>query len=174
MDFDALILLVNALIPLAAVIVGGLVVHYSTTHLEQKQRKRNAKALAGMLAAEIESTLRHIERRQYEKHYRFYLKRFEKGLFDERPGIRGLDDKLPDIAAATIDKLGLLDPALSCDVLSWYNNLRGIKIDLLELSTKTKDVLNEECAPLLKEVTNIWLIDIKGKAPSLIKRLKQV
>lgn len=59
----------------------------------------------------------------------------EKGLFDEMPGIRGLDDKLPDIAAANINKLGLLDPALSCDVLSLYTNLRGIKIDLIELSS---------------------------------------
>ena len=43
------------------------------------------------------------------------------------PGIRGMDDKLPDIAATSVDRLGLLDPELSRDVVFWYGSLRGIK-----------------------------------------------
>ena len=45
----------------------------------------DAKALAGMLAAEMDTTIRHAERRHYEEHYRQFLERFEAGNFCERP-----------------------------------------------------------------------------------------
>lgn len=163
---------VSTWMPLAAVLLGAFVVHFSTTRLEQKRRMHDAKALAGMLAAEIDTTIRHAERRGYEAHYRHFLKRFEAGNFSEMPSIRGMDDKLPDIAAASVDRLGLLDPELSRDVVSWYGSLRGIKIDLLELGTGK--VPHEECAPLLREALEIWVTDLNGKAPSLVERLRGV
>ena len=126
---------VRALIPLAGVLLGALVVHFSTTRLEQRRRKLDGKALAGVLAAEIDTIIQHAERRGYEEHYRYFLERFEEGNFDDMPRIRGLDDKLPDIAAASVDRLGLLNRELSRDVVSWYGSLRGIKIDLLELGS---------------------------------------
>ena len=162
----------RALIPLAGVLLGALVVHFSTTRLEWKRRKLDARALAGMLAAEMDTTIRHSDRRGYEEHYRHFLERFEAGDFAEMPSIRGMDDKLPDIAAASIDRLGLLDPELSRDVVSWYGSLRGIKIDLLELGSGK--VPHDECAPLLREVLEIWMTDVKGRAPSLVERLGRV
>ena len=62
-----------------------------------------------MLAAEMDTMIRHAERRGYEEHYRHFLERFEVVDFAEMPGIRGMGDKLPDIAAASVDRLGLLD-----------------------------------------------------------------
>lgn len=163
---------VRALIPLAGVLLGALVVHFSTTRLEQRRRMLDAKALAGMLAAEIDTTIRHAERRGYEEHYRHFVKRFEAGSFCEMPSIRGMDDKLPDIAAASVDRLGLLDPELCRDVVSWYGSLRGIKIDLLELGSGK--VPHDECAPLLREVLDIWVTDVNGRAPSLVERLRRL
>lgn len=163
---------VRALMPLAGVLLGALVVHFSTTRLEQRRRMLDAKALAGMLAAEIDTTIRHAERRGYEEHYRHFVKRFEAGSFCEMPSIRGMDDKLPDIAAASVDRLGLLDPELCRDVVSWYGSLRGIKIDLLELGSGK--VPHDECAPLLREVLDIWVTDVNGRAPSLVERLRRL
>ena len=162
----------RALIPLVGVLLGALVVHFGTTRLEWKRRKLDARALAGMLAAEMDTMIRHAERRGYEEHYRYFLERFEAGDFAEMPGIRGMDDKLPDIAAASVDRLGLLDPQLSRDVVFWYGSLRGIKIDLLELACGK--VPHDECAPLLREVLDIWVTDVNGRAPSLIERLGRV
>ena len=162
----------RALIPLAAVLLGALVVHFSTTWLEWKRRKLDARALARMLAAEMDTMMRHAERRGYEEHYRHFLERFEAGDFAEIPGIRGMDDKLPEIAAASIERLGLLDPELGRDVVSWYGSVRGIKIDLLELGSGK--VPHDECAPLLREVLDIWVTDVKGRAPSLVERLGRV
>ena len=133
--------------------------------LEQRRRKLDTKALAGMLAAEIDTMIRHAERRGYEEHYRHFLERFEAGNFSEMPSIGGMDDKLPDIAAASVDRLGLLDPELCRNVGSWYGSLRGIKIDLLDLGAGR--VRHEECAPLLREVLNIWLKDVSARAPLL-------
>ena len=164
--------ILRALIPLAGVLLGALVVHFSTTRLEWKRRKLDARALAGMLAAEMDTMIRHAERRGYEEHYRHFLERFEAGDFAEMPGIRGMDDKLPDIAAASVDRLGLLDPELSGDVVFWYGSLRGIKIDLLELASGK--VPHDECAPLLREVLDIWVTDVNGRASSLIERLGRV
>lgn len=163
---------VRTLIPLAGVLLGALVVHYSTTRLEWRRRYLDSKALAGILAAEIETIIRHAERRGYEEHYFHFLERFESDNFGEIPSIRGMDDKLPDIAAASVDRLGLLDPELSRDVVSWYGSLRGIKIDLLELGAGI--VPDDECAPLLREVLDIWVNDVKARAPSLIERLRDV
>ena len=162
----------RTLIPLAGVLLGALVVHFSTTRLESKRRKLDARALAGMLAAEMDTMIGHAERRGYEEHYRHFLERFQSGDFAEMPSIRGMDDKLPDIAAASIERLGLLDPELSRDVVSWYGSLRGIKIDLLELGSGK--VPHDECAPLLREVLDIWVTDVKGGAPSLVERLGRV
>ena len=162
----------RALIPLAGVLLGALVVHLSTTRLEQRRRELDAKALAGMLAAEIDTTVRHAERRGYEEHYRHFLERFEAGNYSEMPSIRGMDDKLPDIAAASIDRLGLLDAELSRDIVSWYGSLRGIKIDLLELGSGK--VPHDECAPLLRDVLDIWVTDVCGSASSLVERLRRV
>ena len=163
---------VRTLIPLAGVLLGALVVHFSTVRLERRRRKLDARALAGMLAAEIETTIRHAERRGYEAHYRDFLQRFDAGNFGEMPSIRGMNDKLPDIAAASVDRLGLLDPELSRDVVSWYGSLRGIKFDLLELGAGM--VPRDECAPLLREVLDIWVKDVKARGPSLIERLRSV
>ena len=163
---------VRALTPLAGVLLGALVVHFSTTRLEQRRRELDARALAGMLAAEIDTTVRHAERRAYEEHYRRFLERFEAGIYDEMASIRGMDDKLPDIAAASVDRLGLLDPELSRDIVSWYGGLRGIKIDLLELGSGK--VPHDECAPLLRDVLDIWVTDVHGSASSLIERLRRV
>ncbi len=88
------------------------------------------------------------------------------------PGIRGMDDKLPDIAAVSIDRLGLLDPELSRDVVAWYGSLHGIKIDLLELSSGK--VPQGECASLLRDVLEIWETDLKGAAPTLVEKLRGV
>ena len=162
----------RALIPMAGVLLGALVVHLSTTRLEQRRRELDTKALAGVLAAEIDTTVRHAERRRYEAHYRHFLERFEAGNYSEMPSIRGLDDKLPDIAAASVDRLGLLDPELSRDVVSWYVSLRGIKIDLLELGSG--NVPHDECAPYLSEVLDIWVTDVRGSASSLVERLRRV
>ena len=164
--------IIKALMPLAGVLVGALVVHLSTDRLDRKRRLVDARALAGMLAAEIDTTIRHAERRNYEGHYLYFLKRFESGDFQEMPSIRGMDDKLPDIAAASIGKLGLLDPELSRDVVSWYGSLRGIKVDLLELGSKK--VPQDECAPLLRDVLDIWATDLKGTAPALVEKLRRV
>ena len=163
---------VRTLIPLAGVLLGALVVHFSTTRLEQRRRKLDAKALAGMLAAEIDTTIQHAERRGYEEHYRHFLERFEAGSFGDMPKVRGMDDKLPDIAAASVDRLGLLDPELSRDVVSWYGSLRGIKIDLVELGSG--NVPRDECAPLLRDVLDIWVTDLKGRGPALVERLRRV
>lgn len=162
----------RALVPLAGVLLGALVVHFSTTRLEAKRRKLDARALAGMLAAEMDSMIRHAERRGYEEHYRHFLERFEARDFAEMPSIRGMDDRLPDVAAASVDRLGLLDPELSRDVVSWYGSLRGIKIDLLELGSGK--VPHDECARLLREVLDIWMTDVKGRAPTLVERLGRV
>lgn len=162
----------RALMPLAGVLLGALVVHFSTTRLEQRRRMLDAKALAGMLAAEIDATIRHAERRGYEEHYRHFLKRFDAGNFCEMPSIRGMDDKLPDIAAGSVDRLGLLDPELSRDVVFWYGSLRGIKIDLLELGSG--NVPHDECAPLLRDVLDIWVTELNGKGPTLVERLRRV
>ena len=120
----------------------------------------------------MDTMIRHAERRGYEEHYRHFLERFEARDFAEMPGIQGMDDKLPDIAAASVDRLGLLDPQLSRDVVFWYGRLRGIKIDLLELACGK--VPHDECAPLLREVLDIWVTDVNGRAPSLIERLGRV
>lgn len=164
--------ILKSLVPLAAVLFGALVVHLSTTILDQKRRKVDARALARMLAAEIDTMIRHAERRKYEEHYRRFLERFESGDFGELPSIRGMDDKLPDIAAASIDRLGLLDPGISRDVVAWYGNLRGIKIDLVELASGK--VPQNECAALLRDVLDIWETDLKGAAPVLIGKLRRV
>ena len=65
----------RALIPLVGVLLGALVVHFSTTRLEWKRRKVDARALAGMLAAEMDTMVRHAERWGYEEHYRYSLER---------------------------------------------------------------------------------------------------
>ena len=164
--------ILKTLVPLVSVLVGALVVHLSNARLDRNRRKVDARTLAGMLAAEIDTTIRHAERRNYEGHYRQYLARFKSGDFSEMPGIRGLDDKLPDIAAASINRLGLLDPELSRDVVLWYGSLRGIKIDLLELGSC--EIPQNECVSLLSEVLNIWTTDLKGTAPILIQKLRRV
>ena len=146
--------ILKSLIPLAGVLLGALVVHLSTSLLDRNRRKIDASSLAGILAAEIEATIRHADRRNYEQHYRDFLEQFESGNFHEMPGIRGMDDKLPEIAASSIGKLGLLAPDVSRDVIAWYGDFRGIKIDLLELSSG--EVPQNECAPLLREVLEIW------------------
>ncbi|MCY4140471.1 MAG: hypothetical protein OXF56_19670 [Rhodobacteraceae bacterium] len=125
-----------------------------------------------MLAAEIGMTIRHAERRGYEEYFRHFLERFDAGDFSGMPSIRGMDDRLPEIAAATVDRLGLLASELIRDVVSWYGNLRGIKIDLLELGAGI--VPHDECAPLLREVLDIWVKDVKATAPSLVERLRHI
>ena len=162
----------KAFVPLAGVLVGALVVHLSAFRLERNRRKTDARALSGMLAAEIDTTIKHADRRGYEGHYRYFLERFEAGHFEEMPGIRGLDDKLPDIAAASIERLGLLVPEVSRDVVAWYSSLRGIKIDLVDLGSG--QIPQSECAPLLREVLDIWMTDLKGAAPALVEKLRQV
>ena len=62
---------------------------------------------------EIDTTIQHAERRGYEEHYRHFLERFEAGRFGDIPKVRGMDDKVPITAAASVDRLGLLDPELS-------------------------------------------------------------
>lgn len=164
--------ILKSMVPLAAVLLGALVVHLSTAVLDQKRRKVDARALAGMLAAEIETTIRHAERRKYEEHYRRFLNRFESEDFGELPSIRGMDDELPDIAAASIDRLGLLGPEIGRDVVAWYGDLRGIKIDLVELASGK--IPQDERAALLKEVLDIWETDLKGAAPILVERVRRV
>lgn len=167
-DFD----FIESLTPLGAVVLGAFVVHWSTTRMEKKRRTADARALAGMLAAEISVTIQNVERRGYEKFYRYYLKEFESGKFDLLPTIRGMHGKLPDIFAANIHRLGLLDHEVCCDVVSWYGSFQGIKYDLIELSAGK--VLQEESAQLLRDVLEIWKVELEGKAPALIQTLKAV
>lgn len=57
----------RVLIPLVEVLLGALVVHFSTTQRESKQRKLDARALVGMLAAEMDAMIRHAEWRGYQR-----------------------------------------------------------------------------------------------------------
>lgn len=132
----------------------------------------DAKALARMLAAEIDTIIRHAERRGYEAHYLRFLEQIESGNYYEAPRIRRIDNKLPDIAAANFDRLGLLGPEICRDVVFWYESLRGPKIDLLELGSGK--VPQNECAPLLRELLEMWVTVVKGGAPSLVERLRRV
>ena len=160
------------LMPLFAVVLGALVVYSSTVRIEQKKRTADARALAGMLAAEIGVIIQNAQRRGYEEFYRGYLKEFETGNFDLLPTISGMNDQLPHIFAANIHRLGLLDHEVCCDVVSWYNSFQGIKYDLIELSSG--NVLQDERAQLLRDGLEIWKMELEGKAPALVQTLKAV
>lgn len=125
-----------------------------------------------MLAAEIEAIVEHAKARDYQGHYENFIRRFNTDDFSEMPGIRGLNDQLPEIVSANLGKLGLLGSALSSDVVAWHSTLRGIKVDLLDVAAH--GVPNDQCASLLGEVVHLWGTEVRDKAPELIKRLRSI
>ncbi len=158
-------------LPLIAVFVGALAVYLSTTAVNNRQRTADARAVAVMLAAEIEAIMRNADARNYEEYYREFLGRFELGNFTEMPRIYGMKNDLPDIVAANVDRLGLLGPDLCYDVVSWYGHLQSITSDLIELESES--VSDDQCAAFLCEDLKIWQDEVKCKAPALIERLRK-
>ena len=154
------------------VLLGALVVYFSTVAHEKRNRRLETKALAAMLSAEIESILHHAIRRNYEEYYKQYLDLYKSTELKSYPSIRGLNEELPEIVAVSIDRLGLLGPELCRDLISWHSSLRGIKIDLIELSSG--NVPNYEREELIEQNLKIWNSEVKGKAPELTQRLKNI
>ncbi len=164
--------IIEILVPLVSVVIGAMIVHFCNTRMERNRQKTEARAVAAMLAAEIRTIVDHAEMRGYEEHYEEFARRFEAGDYSEMPSIRGLDDSLPEIAAACLEKLGALGPELSGDVVSWHSTLRSIKIDLLDLGSHR--VPQDQCGPLLETVLKLWRSEVQGKAPDLIRRLQSM
>ena len=154
------------------VLLGALAVYFSTVAHEKRNRRLETQALAAMLSAEIESILLHAKRRNYEEYYKQHLDSFKSRELSSYPSIRGLNENLPEIIAISIDRLGLLGPDLCRELISWYSSLQGIKIDLIELSSG--NVHHYEREELIKQNLKIWNSEVKGKAPELIHRLKNI
>ena len=80
------------------------------------------------------------------------------------------DARRDPVADANLDKLGLLGADIAADVVRFYTMLKGIRADLVNLSTESRI---DHCVKLLKEDLDLW-DDVKSMGASLQKRLENI
>ena len=158
--------------PLLGVLIGGLMGGGGLILRDHLAFRKEQKALAAAISAEIRSMIEIAKRRDHEAHFRSYLDHWEQGQrVDDRPtivGLRTMEDAQRDqVADANLDKLGLLGADIAADVVRFYTMVKGIRADLVNISTEPRV---EQCIKLLKEDLDLWE-DVKSLGMSLQNRL---
>jgi hypothetical protein len=161
--------------PLLGVLIGGMMGGGGIILRDYLMHRKERKALAAVINAEIRSIIEITERRGHENHFRSFLEHWEKGQWlDKRPtivGLRSMDDaRIDPVADANLDKLGLLGPGLAADIIQFYTMMKGIRADLVSISTEP-DL--EQCKKLLKEDFDLWE-EAKSLGVSLQNRLDNI
>lgn len=143
---------------LLGVLIGGLLGGGGLIIRDHLTFRRERKSLAVAIGAEIRAVIETAEMRDYEAHFRAYLENWKQGKgIDSHPTIVGLrtmeDARTDQVFDTNIDKLGLLGSDVAAEVVRFYGILKGIKVDLVEISNEPRIASRIK---LLEEDLELW------------------
>jgi hypothetical protein len=161
--------LIGAFVGAAAIVVGGILT-------EGYKRHHDMKATASAIAGEIFSILDMTARRGHVESFQTIANTLKRGEPFDIPNVvgSGLEGKLDPVVEAHFDRLGLLDGnRLPERIAQFYTMLRGIRIDIVNLSRGVFDKNKDNKAGLIQEDLVIW--DINRKlGQELCEELRQI
>ena len=119
-----------------AVLLGAIItVIFSGILLESYKRHRDLQGTASAVAGEIYSIIHMTERRRTAAQFAMLLTQLEAGEKVEFPNITGGDPpKIDPVIEKYLDRIGLLPSNLPEGIATFYTYMRGIRIDLVNLS----------------------------------------
>ncbi len=127
----------EGLYALIGVILGGVLGIMGPQLQVYFQDKREKKAVAAAIAAEILSLKENATRRGFEEYYESVLMKWKKGeLLDWLPDISGAADNQTPIALAYIGRIGCLKPADIADIVLFYSRFDQINGTIVLLASK--------------------------------------
>ena len=108
---------------------------FSGIFLESYKRHRDLQGVASAIVGEISSIIHMTEKRGTTRHFSWLLGQLEAGSPVNFPDITGGDPGQDDpIARCHLDKIGLVPGNLPERIVIFYTYLRGIRIDIMNLS----------------------------------------
>jgi hypothetical protein len=118
-----------------AVLAAIITVFFGGIMLESYKRHRDLQGVASALAGEIFSIIYISRTRQNAKNFAFLLANLRAGQTIDWPDITGGDPNQEDpVVKANLDRIGLLPRNIPQKIATFYAYMRGIRIDIMNLS----------------------------------------
>lgn len=144
--------IIGALIGAAALIAAGVLA-------ESYKRNRDRRSTASAIAGEISTLIAMVKRRRHVEMFDAAKKRLDSGQSVTIRNVvgTGLDGTIDPVAERHIERLGLLsESGLPERIVTFYTNLRGIRIDIVNLAKGAFDDNLASKANIIGEDLAIW------------------
>ncbi|MGD0106075.1 MAG: hypothetical protein ABSC06_18850 [Rhodopila sp.] len=119
----------------ATVLVALISVVFSGILLESYKRHRDLQGVASALAGEIFSIIHISQKREHARQFALLLANLEAGQIVNWPDITGGDPSQNDpVVKSQAERIGLLPNNIPERIATFYHHMRGIRIDIVNLS----------------------------------------
>jgi hypothetical protein len=142
-----------ALTALLGVIVGTIL---SGVGLENYKRHKDRQGTASAIAGEIFGILQMSDRRQYVALFTAFLAELDAGRDVAIPPIIHADQDLDPVVKAYMQHVGLLGGDLPERVVTFYQQVAGVRIDMVRLSNGTFGTDMAPKAHIIREDLALW------------------
>jgi hypothetical protein len=122
----------------AAILAALITVLFAGIALESYKRHRDLQGVASALAGEIFAIVHISRKREHAKNFAILLANLRAGQTIEWPDVTGGDPSQDDpIIKSSLDRVGLLPSNIPERIATFYSYMRGIRIDIMNLSKGT-------------------------------------